>query len=93
MGLFSKKPTLIACIFCSDAVVKEDMYEHWGGHLREVEANVGGRGFTFDCPMCGPAPKCWGVGDDDEFAKAQAALAIDGHLLDRHGGAGSTFSV
>jgi hypothetical protein len=94
MGLFSRGPKLLACVFCQDAVVKDDMYEHWGRHhLREVEADVGGRGFTFECPMCGPASKCWGVGEDDWTARMKAAFAVDGHLLERHGGVGSTFRV
>jgi hypothetical protein len=94
MGLFSRKPKLMACVFCQDAVVVEDMHGHWvENHLREVQADVGGRGFTFVCPMCGPASECWGVGEADNMAKFRTAIAIEAHLLQRHGGMGSTLRV
>lgn len=94
MGLFSRKPKLMACVFCQDAVVLEDMHEHWmEHHLRQVEANVGGRGLTFECPMCGPAAECWGVGEDDQMAKARAVSGIEVHLMQRHGGVGGTLGV
>lgn len=93
MGLFSKKPKLKECYFCHDAVPAEQLHDHWREHMRTVQADVGGRAFTFECPRCGLMPSCWGAGEDDKQAYMRTAMAIETHLMERHGGLNSQYTT
>ena len=92
MGLFSRTPKPKKCWFCEAEVPKAELWEHWRTHLRVVEANTGGRGFTFECPQCGPMDSCWGAGEDDERAYMRTASAIEVHLMERHNLLGSQYT-
>lgn len=90
MGLFGPKEE--ACFICSEQMPKQDLQRHWISHLIEVQADTGGRGYTFECPSCGPMSECWGAGEEEQRAKVRAVCAIDVHLMQRHSGVGSSVS-
>lgn len=84
MGLFSRKPKLHTCFFCSELVVDEHSArtEHYKTHLIEVTDNNGHRAFTFQCPRCGPMDQAWGGGRPDPEGNGVNAIFV--HLMERH---------
>jgi hypothetical protein len=84
MGLFTRKPKLHTCFFCSELVAEGGAIgEHYKTHLIEVTDNNGYRAFTFKCPRCGPMDQAWGGGRPDP--ESNGVIAIFGHLLQQHG--------
>lgn len=82
--LFSRKPKLHTCFFCSEQVPDEAVAkrEHYVSHLIEVTDNNGQRAFTFECPRCGLMDQAWGGGRPDP--QGNGVTAIYAHLLMSH---------
>ena len=85
MGLFSRKPKLHSCVFCSEVVVDESVtiWEHYATHLIGVTDNNGNEAFTFECPHCGLMDEAWGGGRPDPSSNGVSAMFV--HLMQRHG--------
>lgn len=85
MGIFSRKPKLHTCLFCSETVVDErsDMWEHYKIHLIEVTDNNGNRAFTFECPRCGLMDQAWGGGRPNPAFNGVSAIFV--HFMQSHG--------
>ena len=83
--LFSRKPKLHTCFFCSELLVDDPVaqYEHYQTHLIEVTDNNGNRAFTFKCPQCGLMDQAWGGGRPDPASNAYSGICV--HLKQRHG--------
>ena len=83
--LFSRKPKLHTCFFCSVLMVDEILAkkEHYQTHLIEVTDNNGHTAFTFKCPRCGVMDQAWGGGRP--FPEEAGANAIFAHLMLKHG--------
>lgn len=84
MSLFSRKPKLHTCVFCSDLVPEDSLskYEHYETHLIEVTDNNGHQAFTFKCPQCGLMDQAWGGGHSNPQSNAVAAIGV--HFMERH---------
>ena len=80
--LFSRKPKLHNCFFCSEAVENSAKTEHYKTHLIEVTDNNGQRAFTFECPRCGMMDQAWGGGRPDPEGNGVNAIYV--HLLQHH---------
>jgi hypothetical protein len=84
MALFSRKPKLHTCFFCSEPVPEGiAMRNHYEKHLMEVTDNNGHQAYTFNCPRCGVMDQAWGGGRPDPQGKAVSALFV--HLATSHG--------
>ena len=85
MGLFSKKPKLHSCVFCSELVPDEtsSKMDHYETHLIEVTDNNGHQAYTFECPRCGMMDQAWGGGRSHPKSNATAAIGV--HFMERHG--------
>jgi hypothetical protein len=84
MGLFSRRPKLRTCFFCSELFefdTTQDI-EHYKTHLIEVTDVNGDRAFTFECPKCGPMDSAWGAKSHDP--EDHAAIAMKAHLMMTH---------
>lgn len=80
--LFSRKPKLHTCFFCSKAVEDATKLEHYRDHLIEVTDDENRRAFTFECPRCGLMDRAWGGGRPDPEANGVNAIAV--HLMQNH---------
>jgi hypothetical protein len=84
MGLFSSKPKLETCFFCSELVAEGiATRNHYETHLIQVTDNNGHQAYTFNCPRCGLMDQAWGGGRSDPKGSALSALYL--HLAQRHG--------
>ena len=83
--LFSRKPKLHSCFFCSELVPDDGLAkdEHYRTHLIEVTDNNGQRAFTFKCPRCGLMDQAWGGGRSNPESAGVAAITV--HVMQRHG--------
>jgi hypothetical protein len=82
--LFSRKPKLESCFFCSELVEKDDLLKHYETHVFEVTDVNGDRAYTFKCPRCGTMDQAWGAGRPDDSARFKAACAVATHLMQSH---------
>jgi hypothetical protein len=80
--LFSRKPKLHTCFYCSEAFEAGRDLEHYQTHLIEVTDVNGDRAFTFACPKCGAMDGAWGAQSHDP--KSSGAIAMAGHLMTAH---------
>jgi hypothetical protein len=83
MGLFSRKPTFVACPICDAGLDAKlgaiDLLSHWQTHVSQIPPGQGVASgqYTWTC-VCGPAGLKW----EKDFA---AAAGLAGHMNERHG--------
>ena len=82
MGLFSKKPKLEHCFYCSESFEEQELRAHFLTHLIEVTDDNGQRAYTFSCPRCGLMDQAWGGGRPDP--QGNGVTAMRAHLITVH---------
>jgi hypothetical protein len=82
LSLFSRKPKLHSCFFCSEQVEYPTKDAHYRTHLIEVTDNNGQQAFTFKCPRCGLMDQAWGGGRPNPEFNGVNAIYV--HLMQSH---------